>query len=164
MLRPRLRFHSCSLSSTLPSFPSLTFKLEKSVLAVSMTLGKTWSHSFTLVTRTSRDCNLRRARTTPPRPKRIMWRHRARDHSIRHMSFPTGSPLEPSLQRSNRFRDIQPQHQRMLTDTLTNERTHVHTHIHITHQQTWRIAIPPGGAEGTIIASNTWNLLPDILQ
>jgi len=25
------------------------------------------------------------------------WRHRSRDHSIPHRSFPIGGPLEPSL-------------------------------------------------------------------
>jgi len=28
---------------------------------------------------------------------RVTWRHRSRDHSIAHMPFPIGSPLEPSL-------------------------------------------------------------------
>jgi len=30
-------------------------------------------------------------------PFNITWRHRSRDHSIAHMPFPIGGPLEPSL-------------------------------------------------------------------
>ena len=41
---------------------------------------------------------------------RFTWRHRSRDHSIAHMPFPIGSPLEPNLTSiSNGFRDIQRQ-------------------------------------------------------
>ena len=31
------------------------------------------------------------------RPQQVTWRHRSRDHSIRHVPFPIGAPLEPSL-------------------------------------------------------------------
>ena len=30
-------------------------------------------------------------------PFRVTWRHHSRDHSIAHMPFPIGSPLEPNL-------------------------------------------------------------------
>ena len=30
-------------------------------------------------------------------PFKVTWRHRSRDHSIAHMPFPIGSPLEPNL-------------------------------------------------------------------
>jgi len=30
-------------------------------------------------------------------PFKVTWRHRSRDHSIVHMPFPIGGPLEPSL-------------------------------------------------------------------
>jgi len=40
-------------------------------------------------------------------PFRVTWRQRSRDHSIAHMPFPIGCPLEPSLYLC--FRDIQRQ-------------------------------------------------------
>ena len=89
-------------------------------------------------TKTTRNCNQR-----PPSPpgarnaarlQQVTWRHRSRDHSIRHMqcTFPIAGPVATEPLSPTVFKIFGPKI--MLTNTWTHS-----------HQQTWRIAIPPGG-------------------
>jgi len=82
------------------------------------------------------DRNLCQSRTTPP------VRNGSRDHSIPHVSFPTGAPSAPSLY-------LQP-FSRYSAPTHVNERTHL---------QTRRITITPGETNNNNNNNNNNNLV-----